>query len=98
MNGHDFTPLRQHYPDIIATLPDTFTSHEFILALAWNHQALYVEALYAYRDRHGPFQVVHGVLARMLGEFPELIENTGYTVPSPDIFGNAGDAVQWQKR
>lgn len=99
---HDFDPLRQQYPSVIATLPDTFTSHEFILALARHCQALYIEALHTYRDHRGdhqgPFQVVHGRLARMLGEFPALVENTGYTVSSQDIFGNAGDAVQWRKR
>ena len=96
---HDFAPLLQQYPSIIATLPETFNSHTFILALAWRQQALYVEALAAYRDAdQGPFRVVHGILANRLNTFPELVENTGCTVSSPDIFGNPGNAVLWQKR
>lgn len=96
---HDFAPLLQQYPSVIAALPETFTSHQFILALAWRHQALYVAALCAYRDAdQGPFRVVHGILANRLNTFPALVENTGSTVSSPDIFGNPGDAVQWRKR
>ena len=98
MYKHDFAPLRQHYPSVIETLPDTFNSHEFIIALAQRHQALYVEALHAYLDQYSPFQVVHGIIARSLDWFPELVENTGEHVPSRDIFGNANTAALWRKR
>ena len=47
---HDFSALYDTYPDIIAHMPDLFTSHEFILQLARRRQRLYVEALYSYRD------------------------------------------------
>ena len=98
---HDFTPLEQHYPNIIAALPDTFTSHDFIQALSQWHQTLYNEALHAYRDVQGPHnsptQVVHGILAVRLHRFPDLVEYIG-KVPSTDLFGNRNNAAEWRKR
>ena len=53
MGTHDFTPLFDHYPEVIAQLPPTFDSHEFILHLAQQHQPEYIDALCAYRDTLG---------------------------------------------
>jgi len=75
MPEHDFSALYVHYPSIIAQMGEVFTSHKFILELARQHQDLYVDALYAYRDslREGrpvPFQIVHGILAKHLLNSP----------------------------
>jgi hypothetical protein len=40
-------------------MPETFTSHQFILRLAQQHQALYIDALHSYRDTAAPFKHVH---------------------------------------
>ena len=68
---HDFSELYAQYPAVIAQMSETFTSHEFILLLAQQHQRLYVEALYDYRDsihrgEPTPFRVVHGILSQHL--------------------------------
>ena len=43
MSAHDFDTLYAEYPDLIAQMPAVFTSHQFILRLAQQNQALYIE-------------------------------------------------------
>jgi len=79
-----------------------FTTHEFILALAQQHQREYIEALYAHLDtirlgKETPFMAVHGALARRLGEYPHLVRSTGKSVSSKDIFGNENSAALFEK-
>jgi hypothetical protein len=78
MAEHDFSAMYAQYPKVIAAMPKTFTSHQFILELARQNQTLYIEALYSYRhhshrDSPAPFLIVHGLLAQQLLEFPKLI-------------------------
>jgi fructose-1,6-bisphosphatase len=103
MPRHDFTALYAHYPSIIAQMPETFTSHQFILQLARQHQRLYVEALYAYRDvihrgAAAPFMVVHNILAKHLGQHPDLIELVSHNVFSTNILGGSSECTQWKRR
>ena len=98
---HDFTSLKSEseYQQVIDSLPeDTFTSHEFILALAQQNQGLYIEALDAYRrtlkSQDSPFRAVHSRLSQMLSDFADY---QGH-VPSKDIFGTMGDCATWKKR
>jgi len=100
MTEHDFTELYSHYPALIGQMPETFTSHEFILRLAQQHQKLYIEALYAYRDllhrgEHAPFMIVHGILAQHLATIPALEQLPN--VSSTDIFGQSNECSQWRK-
>lgn len=94
---HDFKSLYGKYPDIIAQMAPEFTSHEFILKLARQNQALYIEALHTYRTNESPFMVVHGVLAQHLHACDDLIEHLG-GVASRDIFGNSNGCGNWRKR
>ena len=101
MPKHDFSPLFDHYPAIIAQMPTTFTSHQFILRLAQQHQVPYIEALYSYRDSmHGkkpaPFRTVHGILSQHLNAYSELVARRE-DVPSVDIFGQTNECAQWKK-
>jgi hypothetical protein len=102
MAKHDFSKLYSRYAEVIAHLPETFDSHEFILELAQQNQAAYVEALYAYRDAvhvgtPAPFQFVHRTLAAKLKDFPELVELVRVDQPSRDIFGNRNECAAWRK-
>ncbi len=102
MPEHDFAPLYQQYPAIIAGMPETFTSHEFILRLAQQNQVAYIDALSAYRGAlhrgaPAPFMIVHGILAKKLLDYPALIEFVG-NVDSVDIFGQSNGCAQWRKK
>ncbi|MBA7674708.1 hypothetical protein ES703_82929 [subsurface metagenome] len=101
MSEHDFEQLFDLYPEIIGQMDDTFTSHKFILHLAREYQALYITALYAYislpsTQQPTPFKTVHGILAKHLNAYPELVTNIG-EVESFDIFTNDNRCAQWQK-
>jgi hypothetical protein len=99
MPVHDFSPLYAHYPTIIARMPETFTSHEFILELARHNQAEYIEALYSYRHHNNDasFQIVTLNLARKLSAYPELVAQISKKAPSKDIFGQSQQCSEWRK-
>lgn len=101
MLKHDFSSLYQHYPSIIAQMPETFSSHEFILRLAQQHQKLYVEALYSYRDslprgEPAPFRFVHSILARRLTHHRDLVKRIG-DKESENVFRNTQTCAEWKK-
>ncbi len=96
MTKRDLSELFACYPELIIQMPPVFTSHEFILALARQHQRLYIEALYAYRDAVDPFKTVHATLAMHLKQYPELVRYD-QRVSSRNIFGRPGDCAQWEK-
>jgi hypothetical protein len=103
MPRHDFSELWDKYPEIIAIMPDNFTSHRFILTLAQKYQKLYIEALYAYRDvthqgAQAPFRIVHGILSRRLHDFDRLVAPKGTAYRSKDIFGHRQQCARWRKR
>lgn len=78
-------------------MPETFTSHQFIQSLAQQNQVLYIKALYAYRNTSAPFRTVHSILARHLHGYRERVTNLG-DVQSEDIFGQATECAEWQKK
>ncbi len=101
MPKHNFDALFAHYSEIIAQMPETFDSHQFILCLAQQYQTLYVEALYSHRhslhhDSPDPFRVVHQRLARHLSACHGLVKRLG-DVYSADIFGQSNECAQWRK-
>ena len=101
MTQHNFSAIFDHYPELIAEMPNPFTSHQFILHLAQRYQALYIEALYTYRNipnpQHAtPFKTVHSILAKQLNAYPQLVTNIG-EVESIDIFTQENCCAQWQK-
>ncbi|MBN1370424.1 MAG: hypothetical protein JW987_00575 [Anaerolineaceae bacterium] len=102
MPKYDFSVLFDQYPAIIALMPETFGSHEFILALASHNQAEYVQALYAYRDSlhegtPAPFKAVHQQLSSELKKFPNLVTLIHSNMPSKDIFGHNNTCAEWKK-
>ena len=98
---HDFKALFAKYEAVVAQMPETFDSHQFILCLAQQHQTLYIEALYSHRhslhrDSPDPFRVVHQILSRHLNACHHLVTRLG-DVYSADIFGQSNECAQWRK-
>ncbi|MFZ4664552.1 MAG: hypothetical protein ACOYNY_46595 [Caldilineaceae bacterium] len=101
MPQHDFTQLYAQYPAVLDQLPGRFSSHEFILQLAQQHQALYVEALYSYRNtihrgKAAPFQIVHAILAMRLTNCTDRIRQLS-PINSQNIFGESVECAAWEK-
>lgn len=84
------------YPQVINGMPDSFTSHQFILKLAQRNQKAYIEALYAYRESSGPFRALHIQLAKQLNEHPTLVRQERES-PSLDIFNDDSQCMTWSK-
>ena len=91
-----FEALEAVYPQVIAEMPDEFDSHQFILGLAQMYQQLYVQALVEYAGNDRPFEIVHGLLAKRLMNFPDLVKRSGVHV-SKDIFQQDESASIWLK-
>jgi len=102
MSNPTLDALVEHYPTIIASMPATFTSHQFILELARRHQRPYIEALYEYRGtgnraNSAPFQVLHGLLAKKLRAHDALVVLVRDNEPSTNIFGQSNQCALWKK-
>lgn len=64
MATYDFSKLEAKFPEIVAQMDKTFSSHKFLLELARQNQLEYVKALYEYKEttvrvNPAPFQEVH---------------------------------------
>jgi hypothetical protein len=94
--------LLSQYPQIIAEMPETFTSIEFIITLARENQTEYIESLYSYRKINSeqdiiPFIAVHTILARFLKAYPNLIELVQSGVSGTDMLGQSITYEIWKK-
>ena len=96
MSAFEFESLEAVYEQVIASMPNRFDSHEFIIKLAQEHQQLYVKALIEHAESEKPFQIVHSQIAMRLLKFPNLVTRIGDHI-SKDIFLQENIATQWQK-
>lgn len=100
MAAFDFSALDSSFIEIIGQMKNTFTSHEFILALAQQNQAEYIAALYhyAFEERTAaPFQAVHKGIVELLKTHKDLVVLIDRDVPSKDIFGKSQTCGEWKK-
>jgi len=88
--------LEEKYSEIVEMMPDIFDSHKFILALAENHQRLYVQALSEYAEHDQPFMSVHSQIGKRLKKRIDLVKHID-NVPSKNIFGYDSEAAVWKK-
>lgn len=90
--------LEQHFEGVLKVMDTRFTSHEFFLRLAHNHQRDYVAGLAAYSEGGYPFRDLHHVLFKRLKRLEgKLITLRKENYPSRDIFGTPSHSGLWKK-
>ena len=90
--------LAKHFEDVIKQMDIRFTSHEFLLRLAHDHQREYVAGLAAYAEGGSPFRDLHHALVRRLKKLEgKLITLRKENYPSRDIFGSPSHSGLWRK-
>ena len=90
--------LERHFEAVVGVMDTRFTSHEFFLRLAHDHQNDYVAGLAAYSDSGNPFRELHHALVRRLkGLEGKLITLRKENYPSRDIFGTPSHSGLWKK-
>ena len=90
--------LEQYFEEIIKVMDIRFTSHEFFLRLAHDHQREYVAGLSAYSAGGYPFRDLHHALSRRLKTLEgQRIALRKESYPSRDIFGTPSQSGLWKK-
>ena len=90
--------LASHFEEVVRVMDTRFTSHEFFLRLAHDHQSDYVAGLAAYAEGGNPFRDLHHALVRRLkGLDGKLIVLRKENYPSRDIFGTPSHSGLWKK-
>lgn len=91
--------LKAKYPETIAKMKSSFTSHQFIQKLTESFQYDYINALHFYNNKPDPFRIVHQKISAILGqkEFSKLIQRDGDEIHTKDIFGKPNFCAKWKK-
>ena len=90
--------LEQCFEEIIEVMDVRFTSHEFFLRLAHDHQCDYVAGLSAYSEGGYPFRDLHHALIKRLKRLEgKRITLRKESYPSRDIFGTPSHSGLWRK-
>jgi len=90
--------LEQHFEAVINAMDSRFTSHEFFLRLAHDHQREYVAGLAAHSEGGFPFKDLHHALSKRLKRLEgKLITLRKESYPSRDIFGTPSHSGLWKK-
>ncbi len=90
--------LEKYFEETIKVMDIRFTSHEFFLRLAHDHQSEYVAGLAAYAEGGFPFKDLHHALVKRLKRHEgRLIKLREDSYPSKDIFGTPSHSGLWRK-
>jgi hypothetical protein len=90
--------FEQYFEDVIKAMDTRFTTHEFFLRLAHDHQREYVAGLAAYSEGGNPFRDLHHALVKRLKKLEgKLIALRKESYPSRDIFGTPSHSGLWKK-
>ena len=94
----EINAFEQYFEDVIKAMDTRFTTHEFFLRLAHDHQREYVGGLAAYSEGGNPFRDLHHALIKRLKKLEgKLIALRKESYPSRDIFGTPSHSGLWKK-
>jgi hypothetical protein len=90
--------LEVFFEEVIRAMDVRFTSHEFFLRLAHDHQREYVAGLAAFSDGGYPFRDLHHAVSKRLRKLEgKLINLQKDSYPSRDVFGTPSHSGLWKK-
>jgi hypothetical protein len=90
--------LEAHYEETIKVMDVRFTSHQFLLRLAHDHQRDYVAGLAAYAEGGKPFRDLHhALILRLRKRQGKEVTLRKESYPSQDIFGTPSHSGLWRK-
>ena len=90
--------LENCFESVVSVMETRFTSHQFFLRLAHDHQGEYVAGLAAYADRGAPFKDLHHALVKRLKKQEgKTVTLRKESYPSQDIFGTPSHSGLWKK-
>ena len=90
--------LENCFKGVLDAMDARFTSHQFFLRLAHDHQKEYVAGLAAYSDGGSPFKDLHHALVKRLKKLEgKTITQREESYPSRDIFGTPSHSGLWKK-
>lgn len=95
----DLDQLESFFEEVIHKMKPRFTSHEFLLRLAHEHQKEYVRALNLYLENNKPFKELHHELFKRLKKWEGQVLMVQQTVyPSRNLFGIPSCVTLWRKK
>ncbi len=90
--------LESCFDGVLSAMESRFTSHQFFLRLAHDHQQEYVAGLVAFAEGGTPFKNLHHALVRRLKKLEgKTIALRKESYPSQDIFGTPSHSGLWKK-
>jgi len=82
---------------ILSSLPNTFTSHDFIKRFSHNNETLYIDFLNLYRGS-GAFNKVNSQIGKFLSDNEDFLRiNKTRKVMSENVFGEMDSIQEWIK-
>ncbi len=90
--------LENCFEGVLSVMETRFTSHQFFLRLAHDHQREYTAGLAAFADGGTPFKDLHHALVKRLKKQEgRAISLRKESYPSQDIFGTPSHSGLWKK-
>lgn len=90
--------LEGRFEGVLGAMDIRFTSHQFFLRLAHDHQLEYVAALAAFAEAGKPFRDLHHAVTKRLKKLEgKSITLRSESYPSRDIFGTPSHSGLWRK-
>lgn len=97
-DSNEVDVLENCFNSVLGAMETRFTSHQFFLRLAHEHQREYVAGLAAFADGGTPFKDLHHALVKRLKKLEGktlVLRKESY--PSQDIFGTPSHSGLWKK-